>query len=202
MKSVRSLFLAVLGVAIASAAFASFGGGSKPSPPPPTSSGDNESSTSAQSSQRQEAEKWYGDAYNDVQKGKESEQKNKANDAEKHYKRALDRGQHAVELDSMYHEAWNLIGFTSRKLKNYDGSIAAYQRCLRIKPDFAPAREYLGEAYLEMGRIDDAKKQLAMLDPLEAPEEARTLNTAIQSYETAHPSATASASSSDSTKAR
>ena len=98
----------------------------------------------------------------------------------------------------MYHEAWNLVGFTSRKLKNYDGSLAAYQHCLRIKPDFAPAREYLGEAYLEMGRIDDAKKQLAALDPLEAPEEARTLSTAIHDWETAHPGS-ATAAQADST---
>jgi tetratricopeptide (TPR) repeat protein len=202
MKLVRSLFLAVLGVAVASAALASFGGGSKPSSPPPTSGSSDQSSTTAQSSQRQEAERWYGDAYNDVQKGKESEQKNKASDAEKHFKRALDRGRHAVDLDSTYHEAWNLVGFTSRKLKDYDGSIAAYQRCLRIKPDFAPAREYLGEAYLEMGQLDNAKKQLAMLDPLEAPEEARTLSTAIQAYQTAHPSATASAASTDSTTSK
>lgn len=198
MKIVRSLTAAALGLAIATAAFASFGGGSKPASPPPSSGSDNPSSPSEQSSNRQEAERWYGDAYSDVQKGKDQEKSGKANNAQKSYKRALDRGQRAVQLDSMYHEAWNLVGFTSRKLKNYDGSLAAYQHCLRIKPDFAPAREYLGEAYLEMGRIDDAKKQLAALDPLEAPEEARTLSTAIHDWETAHPGS-ATAAQADST---
>jgi len=198
MKIVRSLIATALGLAIASAAFASFGGGSKPTSPPPSSGSDNETSTQAQSGNRQEAERWYGDAYNDVQKGKSQEKSGKTNNAEKSYKRALERGQHAVDLDSMYYEAWNLVGFTSRKLKNYDGSVNAYQRSLRIKPDFAPAREYLGEAYLEMGRIDDAKKQLAALDPLEAPEEARTLSTAIHEWETAHPG-NATAAQADST---
>jgi tetratricopeptide (TPR) repeat protein len=56
------------------------------------------------------------------------------------------------------HEAWNYIGYTSRKLGDYDKALAAYDQALRLKPDYAEAIEYRGEAYLWMNRLEEAKK--------------------------------------------
>ena len=41
--------------------------------------------------------------------------------------------------------------------KRYDDAIAAYDRALALKPDFAEAIEYRGHAYLGLNRLADAK---------------------------------------------
>ncbi len=188
MKIVSRLSMVLTALVLASPAFASFGHGDS-SPAPPKSSDPTQEAIKDAAGNRGEAEKWYHDAFDDVQKGKSALDAKKDKDAEKKFRRALERGQKAVQLDSTYYEAWNLVGYTSRKLKDYDGAISAYQRCLKIKSDYAPAREYLGEAYLEMGKLDLAKEQLAAIDASANGEEARTLNTAIQDWVKAHPDA-------------
>src|SRR5262249_23273081 len=55
-------------------------------------------------------------------------------------------------------EAWNYLGYTRRKLGDYDSALTAYDRALALKPSFPEAIEYRGEAYLRMKRLDDAKK--------------------------------------------
>jgi len=76
----------------------------------------------------------------------------------KQYEKA--RGYFAAAVakkDTMY-EAWNYVGYTSRKLGEYDKALAAYDQALSLKPDYAEAIEYRGEAYLWMNRLEDAKK--------------------------------------------
>lgn len=171
---------ALLLLATASPAFASFGGGKKDDPPPSPAS-----ASAATLTPRQQAEALYADGYDEMLKAKQDYADGKAKNAEKKLKRSLDRGQRAVELDSTYHEAWNLVGYASRKLGKYDDALAAYQHCLRIKPDYAPAREYLGEAYVELKQLDKAKEQLAALEQLNATEDAATLRAAIEAAEKA-----------------
>jgi tetratricopeptide (TPR) repeat protein len=60
------------------------------------------------------------------------------------------------------HEAWNYVGYTNRKLGHYDEALAAYDKALTLKPGYADALEYRGEAYLALKRIPDA--QQAYLD--------------------------------------
>jgi tetratricopeptide (TPR) repeat protein len=172
----------------APAAFASFGGGSAPSEPPNRPADNAQSDDpSGQPSARQRAERLYGDAYNDVAKAKQDLDDGKAKDAEKRFRRALDRAKEAAGLDTGYVEAWNLIGFASRKLNDYPSSLAAYQRCLALNPNFAPAREYLGEAYVELGKPADAREQLVWLVKLGKDDDAKTLRAKIEAYEVAHP---------------
>ena len=190
MKLVSRLSLVLMALVLASPAFASFGRGGDSSPTPPKSNDPTQDAIKQANGNRGEAEKWYHDAFDDVQKAKSALDDKKDKDAEKKFRRALERGQRALEIDSTYYEAWNLVGYTSRKLKDYDRAVASYQRCLAIKSDYAPAREYLGEAYLEMGKIDLAKQQLAAIDASANSEEARTLNGAIQDWMKAHPDAT------------
>jgi Flp pilus assembly protein TadD len=60
----------------------------------------------------------------------------------------------------------NYQGFASRKLGRYDVALSYYREALLIDPNHIGATEYLGELYLEMGRVDDARRQLARLDTL------------------------------------
>jgi len=177
--NVRPLLPLFLITLVATPALASFG--SKPDAPPPSSSSSSSTEASAQKTPRQEAEGWYNDAYGDVAKAKdllaaESPDKKKA---EKMFKRAIDRADEALKLDNNYYEALNLQGFAWRKLGNYKKSLDAYSACLRIEPDYAPAREYYGQALLESGDREGAEAQLAYLKRLKADDLAKQLEDAI-----------------------
>jgi Flp pilus assembly protein TadD len=50
--------------------------------------------------------------------------------------------------------------------------VKAYDRALALRPDYAEALEYLGEAYVKMGRLDDARAVLRKLEPLDKKEAA------------------------------
>jgi tetratricopeptide (TPR) repeat protein len=144
---------------------------------------------------RQEAEQSYALAYEEVGKAKKDVEKGKAKNAEKHFKRALEQSEKAVSLDDRYHEAWNLVGYTARKTGDYEKAFKAYDRCLAIKPDYAPAREYLGEAWLDKGDAKKAKEQLVWLERLGASVELKTLKASFDAYVAQHPEAAAPASS-------
>ena len=136
-------------------------------PPPQTmqpSSGGSPDVQGQMLTPRQQAEGLFADAYKDIEKARADLADGKDKNAEKKFRRALEHVTRATELDTTYYEAWNLVGYTSRKLKLYDAALTAYDRCLRIKPDYALAREYLGEAFFELGRSDDARAQLTWLD--------------------------------------
>ena len=59
-----------------------------------------------------------------------------------------------------------MTGYANRKLGKFDEGMAYYQRALTIDPDNVDTREYLGEAYVETGRIDLAKAELANVEAL------------------------------------
>ena len=83
-------------------------------------------------------------------------------EAHERYAAALARFQQATQLDGTLHEAWNYFGYSQRKLGHYDEALAAYDKALTLKPGYADALEYRGEAYLGLNRIPDA--QQAYLD--------------------------------------
>lgn len=177
---VNRIPLALLLLSVAAApALASFGGHKDEPPPSSSTTSTSTDASAAASSARQEAEKWYGDAYSDVGKADKLLADGKTKDAEKKYKRGLERGERATGIDSSYYEAFNLVGYCARNLKQYDKSLTAYTKCLSIKSDYAPAREYLGELYVEMGRVNDAREQVAWLKDHEAEDSAATLQAKI-----------------------
>ncbi len=180
----RLLTTIALSATLATPALANMGG----SPPPePAASPQTEVRPTATLTPRQQAEQLYGGAYDDVTKANQDLANHKDKNAEKKLKRALQRAQDAVALDSTYFEAWNLVGFASRKLADYPRSLSAYGRCLAIKPDYAPAREYLGEAYVELGRVREAREQLLWLQRLNAADQVKALATRIDAWQSAHP---------------
>ncbi|MFO7324496.1 MAG: tetratricopeptide repeat protein [Pseudomonadota bacterium] len=81
----------------------------------------------------------------------------------KGYAEARERFQAAVEANPQMKEAWNLIGYTSRRLGDYEASLAAYDRALSLSPDYPEAIEYRAELFLLTGRFDDVKAAHAKL---------------------------------------
>jgi len=167
-------------------------GGNKPEKPPtnPSISSSGNPDAAPPSGARVDAERNYSLAYDEVAKANKDLEDGKAKNAGKKFKKALEHAENATSLDANYHEAWNLVGYCSRKLGDYDKAFASYDKCLSIKWDYAPAREYLGEAYLEKNDPKKAREQLVMLEKSgEADEAAGRLFAAIQAYEKAHPEA-------------
>ncbi|MBK7142609.1 MAG: tetratricopeptide repeat protein [bacterium] len=104
--------------------------------------------------------------------------------ARKEYEKAVENFTKAVELDTAMHEAHNYLGYCYRKLGDLPKSLAAYDRALTLKPDFAQAREYRGETYLAMGDIKQAEAELAYLKKIASPF-ADTLGRSIEVYQLA-----------------
>jgi len=103
------------------------------------------------------------------------------------FQRALALLQKVVQADPRNADAWNYVGFSHRKLKQFDPSLAAYQRALAINPDHRGANEYLGELYLMIGEPEKARERLAKLQSVcpggcEAYDDLRR---AIEAYQSA-----------------
>jgi tetratricopeptide (TPR) repeat protein len=61
-------------------------------------------------------------------------------------------------------EAHNLSGHAWRKLGDYERALVLYDKALELNPHHRGALEYLGEAYLELDRPDDAGALLQRLE--------------------------------------
>jgi tetratricopeptide (TPR) repeat protein len=96
----------------------------------------------------------------------------------KRYRKAIDGFRKAVKLDPGFHEAWNMLGYSYRKIGQMGEAFKAYETCLKLKPDYDLAHEYLGEAWLQAGDLDKAKAELAWLVEHKSPE-AANLSAAI-----------------------
>jgi len=95
------------------------------------------------------------EAQNSGTAGKAKEMAPELKDA---YARARTAFQDATQSDPTMAEAWNGLGYSQRKLGDYDTALAAYSRALALKPGYPEATEYRGEAFLALNRIDDAKQ--------------------------------------------
>jgi tetratricopeptide (TPR) repeat protein len=82
------------------------------------------------------------------------------------YQGALPLLQQVVAKDPKNADAYNLMGFATRQSGNPAGSLQYYQHALAIDSRHIGAYEYLGEAYLMLGRLQEAEQQLARLDSL------------------------------------
>ena len=58
----------------------------------------------------------------------------------------------------------NYLGYATRKLGEPEESLEYYLAALEIDPDYHLAREYMGEAFLQMGMIKKAEKELKELE--------------------------------------
>ncbi|MEZ5925385.1 MAG: tetratricopeptide repeat protein [Hyphomicrobiaceae bacterium] len=60
----------------------------------------------------------------------------------------------------------NWLGFSNRKMGETEKAIGFYTKALTIAPEFTPAHEYLGEAYIQAKDLEKAKAELATIETL------------------------------------
>ncbi len=77
---------------------------------------------------------------------------------EKSYRKAIREYQSAVGLDGKHYRAYSDLGYALRKVGEYQEALAAYDAALGMVPTYAEAIEYRAEAYLGLGRLDEAKE--------------------------------------------
>ena len=58
----------------------------------------------------------------------------------------------------------NYLGYSHRKAGRIDTGIGYYLAALKIDPDHTLVREYLGEAYLQLNDLDNARDQLTEIE--------------------------------------
>ena len=58
----------------------------------------------------------------------------------------------------------NLLGFSHRKIGDYDNAEIYYAMGLEIDPKHVGINEYMGELFVATNRMDEAKKRLAVLE--------------------------------------
>ena len=90
------------------------------------------------------------------------------------------------KVDKVDADVLNLLGYSNRKLQNYDTALEYYQQALQLEPEHKGANEYLGQLYVETGKIEKAKERLAVLDDacFFTCSEYRSLKRSIEAYET------------------
>jgi Flp pilus assembly protein TadD len=102
----------------------------------------------------------------------------------KDYAGAMPLLQQVVAKDPKNAEAYNLMGFATRKSGDANGALQYYNTALGLDPKHLGAHEYIGEAYLMLGKVADAEQELAKLDALcvFGCVEQRTLKQAIADF--------------------
>lgn len=81
----------------------------------------------------------------------------------KNYRNAESELRTAVRLNPRFHEAFSDLGYALRKQGKLEPAIAAYDTSLSLSPNYPNAIEYRGEAYLGLGRIEEAKQAYMQL---------------------------------------
>ncbi len=105
----------------------------------------------------------YKDAKNLVKRAGKLEKKDKIDKAKKLYAQAFKKLEKAYSSDKNNPDILNYMGYTSRKMGNFDQAEKFYLSGLNIKPDHNGINEYLGELYVQTNRIDKAKERLEVL---------------------------------------
>ncbi len=86
--------------------------------------------------------------------------------AEEEYEKALDELQNIVEIEPDNADAWNLTGFSERKLGNLGSAESAYNKALQLDPEHKGALEYQGELFLQQGKRESALENHELLQKL------------------------------------
>lgn len=80
------------------------------------------------------------------------------------YQDAIPHLEKALKSAPTNADVLNLLGFTHRKTGKFDAAEDYYRKALGINSDHLGALNYLGQLYIETGRLEEAKKMLARLD--------------------------------------
>ena len=105
----------------------------------------------------------YDQAVKLVKRAGKLEKKDKHKKAKKLYSQAFKKLEKAYKKDKKNPDILNYMGFTTRKIGNFDEAEKFYLEGLSIKPNHNGINEYLGELYVQTNRIGKAKERLAIL---------------------------------------
>ena len=98
-----------------------------------------------------------------VIKAKKLEAKNKIEKAESLYLKALNKLEKAYAKDKKNPDILNYLGFSLRKTGNLEKAEIFYLKGLKLDAGHLGINEYLGELYVQTGRIELAKERLEVL---------------------------------------
>ena len=105
----------------------------------------------------------YKKAYNLIKAAKKYEIKGKTDKAQKRYEKAQKLLLKSNDEKPLQADTLNYLGFTTRKLGDYEKGENFYLQGLKIKPHHKGINEYLGELYVVTNRMDKAKERLEVL---------------------------------------
>ena len=105
----------------------------------------------------------YDKAVKLIKSAKKYEQKEKADKAKKNYEKAQKLLIKSNDKNPNNADTLNYLGFTTRKLGDYENGEKYYLQGLAIEPNHKGINEYLGELYVVTNRIDLAKERLDVL---------------------------------------
>ena len=105
----------------------------------------------------------YDEAVKLVKRAGKLEKKEKLDKAKKLYSQAFTKLEKAHKKNKKDPDILNYMGFTSRKVGNFEIAEKFYLQGLSIKPNHNGINEYLGELYVQTNRIDKANERLAIL---------------------------------------
>ena len=106
----------------------------------------------------------YDKAVDLIKFAKKYEKKGKIKKAIKRYEKAQKLLIKSNKKKPLQADTLNYLGFTTRKLGDYEGGEKYYLMGLEIEPDHNGINEYLGELYIATNRIDLAKERLKVLE--------------------------------------
>ena len=105
----------------------------------------------------------YEKAVSLIKSAKKYDKKGKSDKAEKRYKKAFKLLLVSNKKKPNNPDILNYLGFTSRKLGEFEKGENYYLEGLAIEPNHVGINEYLGELYVVTNRIELAKERLNVL---------------------------------------
>ena len=105
----------------------------------------------------------YDKAVQSIKFAKKYEKKGKLEKAKKRYAKAQKLLLKSNKEKPLQADTLNYLGFTTRKLGDYENGEKYYLLGLEIDPNHKGINEYLGELYVATNRMDLAKERLKVL---------------------------------------
>lgn len=99
----------------------------------------------------------------------------------KAYKSAAREFEQAAKLMPGYFQAYGSLGYSLRKMGDYENALVAYGHALEIEPGYTEAIEYRAEAYLGLNRLGEARAAYMQLFDIDRPK-ADELMTAMSEW--------------------
>ena len=106
----------------------------------------------------------YAKAVESIKWAKKYEKKGKIEKAKKRYQKAQELLIKSNKKKPLQADTLNYLGFTTRKLDDFENGEKYYLLGLEIEPNHIGINEYLGELYVVTNRIDLAKDRLKVLE--------------------------------------